>query len=123
MSQEDFDRLDPFQQTEIIEDWVIGIEVSADCTYNPIIAKVVELSAQLGVTVYRTTFLNDKELNPDEWVWVGSGVEGPGGSASAQVCLPNFKTPFCFFTVHIAEEIARLLALEKLRKQVKQRGR
>jgi len=124
MSQEEFDHLSPIQQTEIIEDWVIGIEVESDYAHNPIFTKVAELSERLGVTGYRTTFLNDEDRDPDEWVWVESGVEGPGGvSASAKLCLPNFRTPFCFFTVHIAEEIARLLALEKLRKQTTRRGR
>jgi hypothetical protein len=63
------------------------------------------------------TFLNDGKHDREKWVWVEFEVRNHCGKATAKVYLPDFKTPYCHCTVHVAIEIAHLLALEQLRKQ------
>lgn len=120
MSEEEFNGLTSLQQSDVIGNWITEVEIECDYTHNPIFRKVAELSKKLGVYGHEFTFLNNEDLDPDEWVWIECGVGTPNHpSATSKLCLPNFKTPFCYFTVHIAMEIAHLLALEKLSKQMK----
>lgn len=122
MSEDEFNGLTPAQQSDVIGNWIAEIEIECDYSYNPIFRKVAELSGKLGVYGHEFTFLNNEDLDPDEWVWIACGVGNPNHPiATAKLYLPNFKTPFCYFTVHIAMEIAHLLALEKLSKQIKQK--
>lgn len=123
-STEEFDALSPAQQSEIIGDWVTMVEVESDFEHNPIVREVARLSTELHASGYGMTFLNDGQQDPNKWVWMECDVTSSRyGTATAKVCLPDFKTPFCYFTVHVAQEVGHLLALEQLRKQRKGRGR
>jgi len=121
---EEFDALPAEQQSDIIGDWVTMIELECDFKHNPIVREVARLSSELHAVGYAVTFLNDGQRDPDKWVWLQCRVDNcPHGTATAKVCLPDYRTPFCWFTVHVAQEIAHLLALEKLRKKGKESGR
>lgn len=121
---DEFDALSPSEQSEIIGDWVTMIEVEADYEHNPIVKEVARISKELNATGHGMTFVNDGQHDRNKWVWMQCDVTSPThGSAVAKVCLPDFQTPFCYFTVHVAIEIGHLLALEELQKQVKQRRR
>lgn len=120
MSKEEFNNLSTAQQDDLIANWVTVVELENDYTHNPIFGRVAERSRELRTVGYEFTFLNGEGLDPDEWVWLECGVGNPNhGKATAKLYLPNFKTPYCYFTVHIAMEIAHLLALEKLSKLMK----
>ncbi|MDP3981765.1 MAG: hypothetical protein Q8Q33_10165 [Chlamydiota bacterium] len=120
-STEEFDALSSAQQSEIIGDWVTMIELESDFKHNPIVREVARLSSELHATGYGMTFLNNGQHDRDKWVWMQSDVTSSRyGTATANVCLPDFKTPFCYFTVHVAQEIGHLLALEQLRKRWKE---
>ncbi|NCB27750.1 MAG: hypothetical protein EOM62_20205 [Bacteroidia bacterium] len=119
-SQNDFDALSPLQQSEVITDWVHGIEIEADYQHNPIFKEVSRLSTALGASGSGMTFLNDAEHDSSKWVWMECYVTSSRyGTARAKVCLPDFKSPYCYFTVHLAQEIGHLLALEQLREHAK----
>jgi hypothetical protein len=118
-SQEEFDSLSPAQQSEIIGDWITTVEVESDFKHNPIMSEIARLSKELRAYGYSMTFLNDGKHDREKWVWVECGVSSHLGAAAAKVYLPDFKTPYCHCTVHVSIEIARLLALEQLRKQNK----
>jgi len=115
-STEEFDALPAAQQSEIIGDWVTMIEVESDFKHNPIVREAARLSSELQATGWGMTFVNDNEHDRDKWVWLQIDVTSSRyGRTAAKVCLPDFKTPFCWCTVHVAQEIGHLLALEKLR--------
>lgn len=123
-SAEEFDSLTPAQQSEIIGDWVTMIEIESDIQHNPIVRESDRLSSELHVNGFGMTFLNGGEHDPNKWVWLECNVTSSRyGTATAKVCLPDFKTPFCYFTVHVAIEIGRLLALEQIRKRRQERDR
>jgi hypothetical protein len=123
-SAPEFDALPASQQSEIIGDWVTMIEVESDFEHNPIVREVARLSSELQATGHSMTFLNDGKHDRDKWVWMQSDVTSRRyGTAVAKVCIPNFKTPFCHFTVHVAQEIGHLLALEQLRMSRDQEGK
>lgn len=121
---DEFDALPDRQQSEIIGDWVTMIEVESDFEHNPIVREVARLSTELQVTGYGMTFLNDGKHDHDKWVWLQSDItSGKYETAFAKVCIPDFKTPFCYFTVHVAQEIGHLLALAQLRKRHDQKAK
>lgn len=120
-SQEDFDSLSQVEQSEIIDNWVTMVEVESDFKHNPIVRHFAKASRELEVTGHNITFLGKKGLDPEQWVWLECGVTSRRyGIASVKICLPEFRTPYCFCTVHVAMEIGKLLALEKLREHVRQ---
>ena len=119
-SEKAFDELDQLTKQDVVEDWAIGIEVESDYKHNPIFQKVGKLSRETESTGYSIMFLNEDERDPNIWTWVECEVTNyKYGNARAKVFLPNFQTPSCYFSVHFAQEIARLLALEKIRKRMR----
>jgi hypothetical protein len=118
-SQEDFDALSPDQQSEIIGDWLTMIEVESDFEHNPITKEIARLSKELHAYGYSIAFVNDGTHDREKWVWVECGVNNHLGAGTAKVYLPDFKTPYCYCTAHVAIEIAHFLALEQLRKKKK----
>jgi len=118
ISDEDFSTLPPAEQHEIIGDWVAMVEIESEFTHNPIVRRTAELFTELKATGYRVTFLKDEQHDPDEWACLQCEVTNSAyGSATARICLPDFKTPFCYYTAHVAQEICQLLALEQLRRR------
>lgn len=118
-TDEEFEHLDEEQKREIIGNWFTNIELEADYDHNPIFQKVAELTRKTKSSGYSILFLNENERDSEIWTWVECEVKNVKyGNASAKVHLPNFNTPSCYFVVHIAIEVAQLLALEKIRKKM-----
>jgi hypothetical protein len=128
--QEEFDSLDALQQREIVQDWVLSVEVEANCTHNPVIVRCGELQTELGLYGHSTKFLeyplapgteNMKDrikalknatLNGAECV-----VKTPDLGEVKRTCwLPNFNTPY-FSGLGLMEEIAQLMALDWIKRQ------
>jgi hypothetical protein len=128
--QEAFDSLHELEQREIVQDWVLSVEVDADCTHNPIIVRCGELQSELGLYGFSTKFLeyppapgteNMKErikalknatLNGAECV-----VKTPDFGEVKRTCwLPNFNTPY-FSGLGLMEEIAKLMALDWIKRK------
>jgi len=127
-------------QREIIEDWLLDIEVGAELANNPISIRVSKLERQLpGICsvnwlrfpdVNKATSLKERRILLNNVRWYGSrctiigGLEvskskliefpGPRGAISETVWVPNFRSPFCSFTLPLAENLAKLIALEKV---------
>lgn len=117
-SDEEFESFDEEQKIGIIEDWCLNIEIEADYNNNPVFQKVAELMRKTKSTGHRITFLNENERDSTIWTWVECEVTNRKyGNASAKVYLPNFNTPSCYFTTHIAIEIAQLLALSQIKER------
>jgi len=118
-SIDEFDALSQTEQSDIISNWATMIELESDFKYNPITQKAAQLQKELHAYSQTLTFLNDGKHDPNKWVWVECEVSNHYDKASAKVCLPDFKTPYCHATIHVAIEIAHLLSLEQLRKRKK----
>jgi hypothetical protein len=119
-SEEEFDDLDEITKRELIEDWAIGIEIESDYKNNPIFQATAKLMRETKSTGYNIIFLNEDGLDPEIWVWVECEIiNHKYGNDRAKIYLPNFKTPSCYIIVHLAQEIAKLLALEKIRKRMR----
>jgi hypothetical protein len=119
-SDEEFENFSYEHKREIIEDWFINVELEADYEHNPIFQKVAELTRETKSSGYSILFLNEDDRDSEIWTWVECEVKNVQyGNVSAKVYLPNFKAPSCYFIVHIAIEIAQLLALEKIKKKMK----
>jgi hypothetical protein len=122
-SEDEFRELLPAQQSEILDDWLIMLEVESDYKYNPVAKEVMRLSKELHVNGHCMTFLNDGCHDPTQWVWVEYEVSsGLLGSANVKICMPNFNTPYCYYPIHVAIEVANLMALEQLRKRLIKNG-
>jgi hypothetical protein len=146
--QEAFDGLPPDEQHEVVQDWVIGVEVEAEMKHNPISVRVCELERQVGFLCSvtwlsypnadnaqslqeRRKMLANALLNGCRCSLHG-GMEIENGKAvhhpckygpiSVTVWLPNFKTPGCTSTLGLVENLAKLVALEKARKVMEQQG-
>jgi hypothetical protein len=118
-STKEFDMLSEAERSDIIGNWVTMIEIESDYEHNPIVREISLLSNKLHAHNNTMTFLNDGKCDHEKWVWVEFEVRNHCDKATAKVYLPDFKTPYCHCTVHVAIEIAHLLALEQLRKQSK----
>jgi hypothetical protein len=121
-SIEEFDPLSDTEKYEIIGNWIAQIEIESDFKHNPIVTEAARLSRELAVSGHSYYFSNDKGIDKEKWISLDCEViSALNGKAKANICLPDFKTPFCGATAHVAMEIAELLALDKLRKQVNQK--
>lgn len=133
-TQEEFDELDPSDRQDIIQDWVIGVEVDNDFEFNPIHNKAAELSRELEIFDYSLEYIYSPEVNratdlKERLKRLGSvryqgakvTIDSPiYGKIESSVTIPNFKTPH-FSGLGLAEEIAHILTLQKL-KTLKKKG-
>jgi hypothetical protein len=132
-SQEHWDSLPEWEQRELVQDWAIGVEVEASMAHNPITKwrweqTRMQFNAQ-GVKSWRYEYLTypsaDRAETMQERVVLinqailnGSRVtlETPDcGEVSAEAWLPNFKV-FGYSGLELLEDIACILALEKLKR-------
>lgn len=121
-TEDEFSDLSSEQQSEVLGDWLSMIEIDSDCKYNPVVQEVMRLSMELNEIGHGWTFLNEESRDPKQWAWVECKATSSHGTKSAKVCLPNYKTPFCHYSIHVAMEIAHLMALEQLRKCLLRNG-
>ncbi len=146
-TREDFDNLPPDEQHEVIQDWVIGVEVEAEMKNNPISIKVSELERQIRLLCACTWLsypnadnaksVDERRRLLDEAVSKGCRTTLNGemhmedgkvtylsctlGPISATVWLPNFKAPGCYSVLGLVENLSKLVALEKARRLMEKR--
>ncbi len=146
--QEEFDGLPPDEQQEVVQDWVIGVEVEAEMKHNPISVRVCELERQVGFLCSVTWLsypdadkaksLEERRNMLDNALLNGCRCSLHGGTEivnrrvihrpckygpiSVTVWLPNFKTPGCASTLGLVENLSKLVALEKARKAMEAQG-
>jgi hypothetical protein len=127
-SQDEFDILSPSAQHDIIQDWVIGVEVDAELEYNPLSRKRAQEEDRLNVTSFRTEYLNypeiPKGITMSKRVNLFSGIILQGatvtlltkdfGEIEGTAWVPNLKM-VKYSPLGLAEDIAALIALDKLR--------
>ena len=147
-TQTDFDNLAPDEQHEVIQDWVIGVEVEAEMKNNPISIRASELERQVPLHCACTWLsypdadvaksLQEQRRLLDSAILKGcrcslhGGTEissgkiahypCPVGPINATVWLPNFKTPGCGSMLGLVENLAKLIALERARKRLQEQS-
>jgi len=122
----DFEELDPFSRDCVVQDWVIGVEVEADMTHNPIYRLRADLDERAGHPSWSQHFLEypnvpsglslkERAHRIDKAILKGAhcAIEVGEESIERTVWLPNFKTPM-FSGLGLLEELAHLLALLEL---------
>lgn len=132
MSEEDFERLSPSQQHEMIQDWFIGVEVEADVAFNPIFQALEDLRRQvykkLGSISFTSTFERPPGardgMSPIEYAKALDTAHQHGatcivktkqyGEVARTVWLPNFRTPG-YSDYGFLPELAELVALDAVR--------
>jgi hypothetical protein len=126
-TQPDFDELPPGQQDELIQDWVLSVEVDCELQFNPISRRVAELrlkaatgwesryrcfpeSDETAGTVDRVKKEMENALMNGATVRLSrKGFE----DIESTVMLPNFQVPGFSSGFGLAEEIATLICLER----------
>ncbi len=132
MSEEDFERLSPSEQHEMIQDWFIGVEAEADFTFNPIFQALEDLRRQLhkklGSIRLTWTFEHPPtardDMSPAEYAKALDMAHRHGatctvktnqyGEISRTVWLPNFRTPG-YSDYGFLPELSELVALDAVR--------
>jgi hypothetical protein len=143
-TQDDFDGLPPDEQHEIVQDWVIGVEVEAGLRNNPISVAVAELERTVSAHCACTWLtypsadgvksLQERRRLLDSAVsngcrctlHSGTAVKGgtvthlphPCGPVSATVWLPNFKTPGCGTLLGLVENLSKLVVLSQAKRSI-----
>lgn len=138
LSDEEFDELQPWEQQELIQDWVISIEAEAELEHNPVDRQ--RWLTKAGTRAYRVEFLSDPDLDEvaplPQWRntldidrealrarseafgnvrRIGAKVTlhtNDIGDVSAVAWVPNFQS-FGFSGYSLVEDIAYILASEK----------
>jgi hypothetical protein len=147
-TQGDFENLPPDEQHEVIQDWVIGVEVEAEMKNNPISIKLAELERKVPLHCACTWLsypnadnaksLEERRRLLDNAVSKGCRCTLNGGTIiengkvidlpcrcgpiRVTVWLPNFKTPGCGSMLSLVENLSKLVALEKARKLMEDQG-
>ena len=129
-SQTDFDSLNELEQNDIVQDWALGVEVTAECEHNPITTKCFGLTRELDIHSYGSRFLEypkapgtenmkarAKALKDATLLGAECTVKTPDLGEVKRTCwLPNFNTPY-FTGLGLMEEIAQLTALDWIKRQ------
>lgn len=126
-TQEDFDMLDAGTQNELIQDWLIGVEVTADMENNPVYQVSSRLMISEDVRSYSVEYKTYPELpGPenlaermrqfDTVLYHGVKVTlhtKDSGDVDATVMLPNFQVPWFGSGLGLAEEIAKIMCVDR----------
>lgn len=129
LTPEELEALRPDEQQELLQDWVIGVEVEADMAHNPVTRRYYDLYRELGFSPYSVDYLTYPELPP-----AASPVEraqldrhtvlqgcrytlsDPAfGDIEAVLMLPAFRTPYSP-GLDLCEELAGIIALTRLKR-------
>jgi hypothetical protein len=120
LSDEEFNQLPSWDQDELIQDWAFGVEVEADFENNPIYKKSAELRTVVGFDHGYSGRSEPIKLPAnaafDKALFHGTKYTMDAkelGKIEISVLLPNSKSPY-FIGITLADEIAHLLALDKL---------
>jgi hypothetical protein len=125
LSDDEFSALPPDDRQELIQDWLIGVEVEADMTNNPVCAEKWRLAEELGV-FSSGHYPKHKPANAtfDTAILLGSEAvvhTEDLGEVRRTVRLPNFKTPG-FGGLTLLDEMASLVALDAVRLEREKRA-
>ncbi|CAI4030824.1 hypothetical protein DNFV4_01254 [Nitrospira tepida] len=129
-TQEQFNQLHELEQRDIIQDWVLSVEVEMEFAHNPVTLKCGQLQQEVGLYGHSTRYLeypkapgieNMKErikaLENATFYGVECVIETSDLGDVKRTCwLPNFKTPY-FTGLGLIEEVAQLLALDWIKRQ------
>lgn len=126
-SREEFDDLPEWDQHEMIQDWVTGVEVHADMENNPVSRKSAQLHRSSKITSWGCAYLSSP--NPDtaktfeeraklieKSIRKGCKVTlhtHDCGDVVAEAWLPEFKI-VGYYGWGLCENIATILAIDKL---------
>lgn len=128
-AQEDFDSLPSYEQHEIVQDWVLGVETEAEMTHNPITRRAWELRRELNLGACKWEYVTSPSLDNarsiQERIRLLDSATSIGckhtfstedlGDVSALVRLPNFKS--AGMSVYgFLNDLAMLLAALKVKK-------
>jgi len=131
ISQEEFDNLSPDEQHDVIQDWVIGVEADIELENNPVSRLRAKEVYRLNVTRSQTEYLQypaiPKDFSLDERAKLFRGTLLQGarvtfftsvhGDIVGEAWVPNFNV-VGYSPIGLAEDIAALLALDKLRQEM-----
>jgi hypothetical protein len=139
-SEDAFNELDRDSQNELIQDWMLDIEVLTELEHNPVSRAAAQLMSDAGLPSYSVchkffprlpdplklpTFFESPDLQKvKEWVDAWKAVLYHGatvalhtqkyGDVQATVMLPNFQVPGFGSGLGLAEEIAKIMCLDRL---------
>jgi hypothetical protein len=117
-SQEDYEKLSYEEQYEIFQHWAVGLEVDTELESNPIAREISRLSWEFDAWSHSVQHLCLLSLGSKQKILLGAKVVIHSkifGDIEEQVYLPNFRVPG-FYAGCLVDQIARLIALDKLRK-------
>ncbi len=124
---EEWNTLAEYEQNEVIQDWVLGVEVEAEMEHNPVPRLKYELMTSLNITRWGSEYLEypsaDKATSALERAHLiehallhGARVTlhtPDHGDIPATVWLPNYRS-FSPVSFGLAEELAFIVAAERL---------
>lgn len=131
ISEEDYYDLSDSEQHELIQDWVFGTEIEAELEHNPVQQKIALLEAELSAWNYHSKWDYSPPISENIsqqeriektqealWVIVKTHVKSSHPLLKDEqitIWLPNFQIPHVGMPETIAEEIAELVALLKMK--------
>jgi hypothetical protein len=131
ISEEEYNSLSDLEHDELIQNWILVTEIEADLKYNPVQEKITYLKHELSAWNYHSKWEYlppiDKNISHQEkiervrealWTIVTTNVKSSDPTLedeSATVWLPNFQIPHLGMPEIIAEEIAKLVALLRMK--------
>jgi hypothetical protein len=113
LSEKDFEHFLPDEQHELIQNWVLEVEITNDFQHNPIYQEVEKISKHTGFYSRSIHFLGSP---PNSAHLLGAEVvlhTEEFGDIRRTAWLPNFRAPY-FSGLSLVEEIANLLAYDAL---------
>lgn len=130
-TQADFDKLSPSEQHDVIQDWVIGVEVDMELEHNPVSRMRAKEEYRLNVSGFQTEYLQyptipgNANLSERAALFLGTLMHGAKvtlftheyGEIEAEAWVPDFKMVH-FSPIGLAEDIAALITLDKLRQKM-----
>jgi hypothetical protein len=118
IDREAFDQMTPQQQSFLVDDYAIGVEVIAEMTNDPISQKIVELETKLETSGWTLSFPTPPSLTGDEnepefsdcavSIHLKNGAKVPSLTK-----IRSLNSPF-FLMASLLERIAKLEALLKV---------
>jgi hypothetical protein len=116
--------LSHFEKQEVLENWVIDIEVQNDYLYNPLIKKRAELEEELNIRNHTEVFFafpyprNDNiSNNSNDSSIIREAIYHTQdlGDMNGKVLMPDYQVPL--FSEELATEVARLIALLRIKRE------
>jgi len=126
-SDDEFAKLSDSQQYEIMQDWVLMIELESDFEHNPIVRIRAEMERELGVHGHSIEYfcypsldtaktLQERVALMNNAIYNGVKIKlntHDLGEVEGMALIPNFKS--IGFTGSLAEEIAAIFAMQRIK--------